>query len=517
MAAKSKKRAKKAAKPKKKATKSKKKPQTNSATLKQKLLDMDQAIELLKTTRATFYRWLRAGKIKGMKVGRQWRFDPEEIDRFLKGEEPRIELRTDISPLLDILTKYVRQVGGKLASKPKTTGIQQVVDLMISAGLAVDASDIHVEPNMSTDGKTVVGILRLRIGGVLHVIAEFDIRLLPAIVEQWKIMAGCLPGEKIVPQDGRILLDDGSDPVDIRISFVPALLGETLTARILTTSSRLSLEDYDYTTADMEKLLRALKRPWGSIIVNGPTGCGKTTLLYACLNQLANSKIKVVTVEEPVEYVYPWMMQVTVRQNKGVTFPRVLRVLLRTDPDVIMVGEIRDLETAALINSAALTGHLVMTTLHTDEAVRALKRMVEIGCQPFVVGDATRLVIAQRLIRILCPHCSKETGGSPELLAKAERLASTGGLDWHALSKDFRKPAGCSKCKQLGYRGRTVLVEMLEVTPEIGKALRQDASLDELRSLAVQQGMTTLSADGIRKAAAGKISLEEVLHMSPHQ
>ncbi len=476
------------------------------------LLNMDQAIAMLKTSRPTFYRWVRAGKIKSMKVGRQWRFYREDIERFLKGQEPKIELPTDIGPLVASLSSRVKKLGGKDPSVPDAEPVCRVANLIIVLGATMRASDIHIEPYEK------IAVIRCRVDGVLHPVGEFDIRLLPAVVEQFKRMAACDVQEKIMPQDGRIKIairqKDDAVELDLRVSFLPAAMGEAVTLRILRKDEAgLSLDRIDYATNDREKLLRAIEAPHGLVIISGPTGCGKTTVLYACLAHLINPGIKVMSVEDPVEYLIGGMVQVPVRQKEGLTFARATRSFLRSDPDVIMIGEIRDLETLELAHQAALTGHLVMTTLHAGNAALALKRMVDIGEPPFLVADSTKLISAQRLVRCVCKACSTPDEPSAKVLVRAEEMAHAGGLQWEALEKNFRKPVGCDQCGQTGYRGRTLITEMLEVTPEIGQALRSGASVDEIRVIAVRGGMTTMAADGIRRAADGEITLDEVFRV----
>jgi excisionase family DNA binding protein len=482
----------------------------------ERLLTMNEAIERLGTTRPTFYRWLRSGKVKGLKVGSQWRFEPAEIDRFLKGEEPRIELRADIGPLVRELTKRADRLGAKAVSLPHETDIQQAVAQAIRLGFGSRASDIHVHPHAGDDGTARTAIMRYRIDGVLQPGLEFDSRLLPAVVEQWKRSVACDPHESQRPQMGRMKFEYGGEAVDVFASFVPCVRGESLTARLLAQAGLvLSLEQIDYSAADRAKLLRALHAPYGLILVTGPTGCGKTTNLYACLKHVAGPTVKTVTVEDPVEVVFPWMVQTQLNTSEGVTYQRALRAMLRSDPDVIMIGELRDGETGNLALQAALTGHMVLTQLHADDAIRALMRLVEMGCPPFVVGDATRLVTSQRLVRLLCADCSEESELSSEHLARAVEMCRAGGVDWDSLPKRFRKPVGCDKCNRTGYRGRDIITEILEVTPEIGAALRRNASVDEMRAIAVGQSMTTMAADGVRKAADGKTSLAEVLRVLP--
>ena len=481
------------------------------------LLDMEQAIALLKTSRPTFYRWLRSGKIKAMKVGRQWRFYREDIERFLRGQEPRIDLPADLSPLIARLRARLEELGVPAAAGADEDPSVLAVSLTIRLAVAMQASDIHLAPQWRPNGQGSVAVLRYRVDGVLHPFAEIDIRLLRPLAERWLIMADCDVRQTVKPQDGRILVKIG-DPgktVDLRVSFAPLQLGMSLTARVLDpdVAQLLTLDRMGYSERDKERLLHGLTMPWGMLLVTGPTGCGKTTTLYACLNRLAGPQTKVMTIEDPIEFFLPWVEQIPVRPQDGVTFGVAIRSMLRSATNVIMIGEVRDFETLQLAHQSALTGHLVLTMFHADEAARALVRMVEIGSDPFLVADSTRLVLAQRLVRCLCRECSVEDAPLGSVLERAAELATAGGLDWAALPKAFHRPVGCPKCHQTGFRGREVVAEVLEVTPEIGAALRRHASVDELRALAVRQGMTTMAADGIRKAGVGNTSLEEVLRV----
>ena len=474
------------------------------------LLDMSQAIDLLKTTRPTFYRWLRTGKIKGMKVGRQWRFYRDDVERFLKGQEPRIELPTDIGPLVEELGRRLEQLGGADPSPDDADPVQHAVARIIMIGIRMHASDVHLEP--FEDGAQ----LRCRVDGLLHPVAKFDVRLLPAIAEQIKRMAALDVHEKSLPQDGRIVLSlpEPDGEVDLRVNVLPAYLGEAVTMRILKRSEiSLSLDRIDYAPRDRESLMRALHAPWGLIVVSGPTGSGKTTVLYSCLMHLASPERKLVSVEDPVEYLLPGVTQVQIVEKKGLTFERALRAFLRSAPNVIMIGEIRNYDALMCSLQASLTGHLVLTTLHTDSAAGTLKRMVDIGAQPFVIAEATKLVSAQRLVRVLCRQCSQPAEPPSHLLARAEQLARDGGLDWAALPKNYRKPVGCATCARTGFRGRTLIAELLEVTPEIARALREGATVEQLERIAISQGMTTQAADGVRRAAEGQTTLDEVLRV----
>ena len=481
-----------------------------------KILDMDQAIKRLKTTRPTFYRWLRAGRIKGMKAGRQWRFSVEEVERFLKGEQPRIELAVSIEPLigrLDALLKGVNVSAPAAAEANAGTA----VDRLIVYAVNVRTSDVHL--HAVQEGNDRFAVARLRIDGVLHEALRFDARLLPALVERLKTMSACDLGETARPQDGRIRLNlPGRGEIDLRASFLPTVLGEAVTLRILARANvevNLSLDRMDYSPRDRRVLDAALASPWGLILLTGPTGSGKTTNLYACVNHVTRPERKIVAVEDPVEFILPGVVQTQTNPRAGVTFAAAMRSFLRSDPDVIMVGELRDIETLNICQQAALTGHLVLSTMHTEDAAVALRRMVDMGSDAQIVADATKLVSAQRLVRSLCDACAAGAEPTAEELETAMRLARTGGLAWNELGKTFRAAVGCAQCHQTGYRGRRLMTEMLEVTPTIGTALRRGASAAELREIAVREGMTTMAADGIRRAAAGQTTIAEVLRVMP--
>ena len=479
------------------------------------LIQMEEAIRLLKTTRPTFYRWLRAGRIKGMKVGRQWRFYREDIERFLTGQTPRVDLPVDIRPLSDTLRQRLAALGAKDPEVPGTP-LEQAVRLMILLAFRMRASDIHIASHQTASNSTVTSI-RLRVDGVLHGVAEIDRRLLPAVIEEWKRLAACDVHEKARPQDGRIEFRVAGPPersLDVRVNFLPAALGPSLTARILDqVAVQLTLDRLPYGPQDQDRIQRALRLPWGIILCTGPTGSGKTTTLYACLNKVATPETKALSVEDPVEYLLPWVTQVPVRVDAGLTFAAAVRSMLRADPDVILIGEVRDRDTLVAAVQAALTGHLVLSTLHTEDAATALRRAVDIGVDPFLVGDAVKLVIAQRLVRKLCTACSVEDHPAEAVLQEAEQTARAGGVDWSPLPHTYKRPVGCPACGGTGYRGRTTIVETLEVTPDVVRALREGKPVEELRAAAIRGGMTPMLADGARRFAAGEVTWAEVMRV----
>lgn len=498
-------------------------PAPKTAPAADELVDMPEAIRHLKTTRPTFYRWLRAGKLKGMKVGRQWRFYRQDLDRFLKGQEPQIELTADITPLLDQLRNRLAALGypGSAAAAAADQRVILAASCIILLAFRSRASDIHIMPLRLQDstGVSSEAHIELRIDGMLQRMATFDCRLLSPVVDQFKRMACVDLHEKSRAQDGRIQVrvaaDEPGQPghlLDLRVCFLPSALGETVTLRLLDAASvQIDLDRINLAPEQRERLDRALKLPNGMLFFTGPTGSGKTTMLYACMKELAKRPQKILSVEDPVEYILERTVQVAVSERHGMTFPAVLRAMLRSDPDVIMVGEARDRDTVAIMSAAALTGHLVLSSLHTDDAVGALQRLVDIGLEPFLVGDSAKFVMSQRLVRRVCPHCSREHAPAKEELAKAASIARQGGLDWGALEKKFRAAVGCPKCAMTGFRGRTIIAETLEVTPELARALRQGATAEELKRLAIEQGLVTLAADGVRRYAAGQTTLQEVL------
>lgn len=379
--------------------------------------------------------------------------------------------------------------------------IIRYVHLLIAEALKRRASDIHMEPLEKRFR------VRYRIDGVLHEVENPPKRLQPSIISRIKLMSDVSIAEKRVPLDGRINLKVGPKTIDLRVSTLPTAFGESIVMRILDKEGlNLGLPQLGFFSDDQASFERIIALPDGVFLVTGPTGSGKSTTLYSALNCINHPDRKIITVEDPVEYEMPGVNQVQVRRDVGMTFAAALRSMLRQAPNIIMVGEIRDKETAEIAINAALTGHMVFSTLHTNDAPSAISRLVDIGIKPFLVAAALRAVLAQRLVRRICPNCKQSH--SPD-----ERLLSSLGIRAdQALDATFMKGEGCSTCSSTGFRGRVGIFEMFMMNQELQQMVYENASLVALRDKAREVGMRTMREDGIRKVIAGVTTVEEVLH-----
>lgn len=378
--------------------------------------------------------------------------------------------------------------------------IARLVKSLMERAATMRASDVHLEPN----GADLV--VRFRIDGVLHIVNTYPMMQAPAIINRVKVMAGLDVGERRLPQDGRFDVRLGDRRIDIRLVTLPTSWGvEGAVMRLLEQTKQVAtLESLGYSQHVLDTYLPLIEAPHGAVLATGPTGSGKTTTLYASLARIATTDRKVLTVEDPVEYRFPGITQVQVNDKAGLSFPRALRAFLRADPDIVLVGELRDQETAQVGIQAALTGHLVLATVHANSAVSVATRLIDIGIEPFLVASALKGAIAQRLVRKLCANCREEYRPAPESLAS---------LPWPGDIPEVLCKAhegGCARCDRTGYAGRFAIAEVFTIDEDIASAVATRISANELQMLANQRGMVSMFTDGLAKVGQGVTSLEEL-------
>ena len=372
-------------------------------------------------------------------------------------------------------------------------------------GLLLDAiergvSDIHIEP-FEKELR-----IRYRIDGVLQDVMKPPLKMRPALTSRVKILSQLNIAERRLPQDGRIKLRTKHKVVDFRVSTLPVIFGEKIVLRILDkTNLTLDLETFGFEPQAKADFMRAIMNPYGMVLVTGPTGSGKTTTLYSALSKLNTEEVNIMTAEDPVEYNIHGINQVLVRTEIGMTFAAALKAFLRQDPNIIMVGEIRDIETGGIAIKAALTGHLVLSTLHTNDASSTITRMIDMGIEPFNVSSAVNLIVAQRLVRRICGNCKVEHTYAPEEL----KALGVGEKEFEGIT--FYKGKGCEQCNGSGYKGRAGLYEVMALSPELRRMILKGASTAELQERAVGEGMLTLRMDGVVKIKKGVTTLEEVV------
>ncbi|MFQ6044697.1 MAG: ATPase, T2SS/T4P/T4SS family, partial [Candidatus Poribacteria bacterium] len=389
----------------------------------------------------------------------------------------------------------------------KSTKVKEYVDSMIIDAVKQGASDIHIEPFARSI------MIRYRVDGVLREVEEPPKDIQWGIISRIKIMADMDLAQKHFPQDGRIrrtIESMGNREIDMRVSCVPARWGEAITIRILDVQAleSISVSDLGFSSVDLELFESSIQKPHGIIIVSGPTGSGKSTVLYAALEKLCSTELKVITVEEPVEYAINRVTQIDVNPELGLTFPVGIRHILRQDPDVVMVSEMRDYETAEMIIHTALTGHLVFTVLHANDAPGAVVRLIEMGVEPFLLGSSLILVVAQRLIRNLCSNCKEPIEPSDATL----ELLTKNNVDISDKSRlTLFKSVGCSECRQTGYRGRTGVFELMPIDDDIRDLMVRGITSGQIRKAARQKGMRSMREDGMQKAANGITTIDEVM------
>jgi type IV pilus assembly protein PilB len=374
--------------------------------------------------------------------------------------------------------------------------VVKLVNTLLAEAVKIGASDIHIEPYE----KNVR--VRYRVDGVLQEVMEPPLKLKNAIISRLKIMSELDIAERRIPQDGRIKIKIGNKKIDLRVSTLPTIFGEKVVMRILDKSNlNIDLAKFGMEPKAEQDVLKAIACPYGMVLVTGPTGSGKTTTLYSCLQRLNVTELNIMTAEDPVEYNIDGINQVQVREEVGLTFAAALKAFLRQDPNIVMVGEIRDLETGSIATKAALTGHLVLSTLHTNDAPSTINRMIDMGIEPFLVASSTVVIMAQRLVRRICENCKTENKVPPEALADVGLPPDT----------KVYKGRGCERCNGTGYSGRQGLYEVMPVTPEIREMILDRCSAAELQKKAVEMGMLTLRQDGLIKIQKGITTIEEVL------
>ena len=391
------------------------------------------------------------------------------------------------------------QDSAKLAELASQAPVVRLVDVVLFEAVTRRASDVHIEA-FERDV-----MIRYRIDGRCYQVAQPPKSLALALASRIKVLANLDVAESRLPQDGRILLTVTNRQIDLRVSTLPTMHGESIVLRVLDKGSLdKTLGQLGMDPATQEKIERLISRPHGLLLVTGPTGSGKTTTLYACLAKLNKPEIKLSTTEDPVEYDLNGLVQVAVNPKIELSFAACLRAILRHDPDVIMVGEIRDAETAQIAIQAALTGHLVFSTLHTNDAPGAVTRLLDMGIEPFLITSTVTGVLAQRLMRTLCPTCRAPHEATPEELAALHVSAAD-------LAQPLKKPVGCEACQGLGFKGRSGAYELLEMTEALRPLIIERASVSDLRAQAKAEGLRSLREDGIAKVLAGVTTVEEMI------
>ena len=421
--------------------------------------------------------------------------DTAKLDKVLS----KMELNESVSSLIAQIRQEISSTSTDDGGE--SSGILRLIETILKTAISSRASDIHIE---SSEKNCIV---RCRIDGMLAEIFVFDKDIYPPLVSRLKMLSNLDIAEHRKPQDGRFSVQVLGRDYDFRISTLPVIHGESVVMRILDKSKAIiKLSELGMLEDNLAKFSRLTRTPYGMILVTGPTGSGKTTTLYAALNDIKSVEKKMITVEDPVEYQMDMIQQVNVNVKAGLTFASSLRSILRQDPDVIMIGEIRDQETLRIAIQAALTGHLVFSTLHTNDAISAVARVVEMGIEPYLVSGSLIGVEAQRLVRKLCPHCKQKITLTPMQL---DHII-------HLIPDDFTfyAPVGCGKCSQTGYLGREMISEVLPISDKFSSLIAKNATKEELKSTALAEGFKDFFTDGIRRAAMGITSIQEVYRVA---
>jgi general secretion pathway protein E len=412
----------------------------------------------------------------------------------------KISLKDSVKDLIKKIRDELNSIAS-IEEQQEASSILMLIDVVLKTCINARSSDVHIEP---TEKNCVV---RGRIDGKLTEVFIFEKDIYPPLASRLKLLANLDIAEKRKPQDGRFSTTVGAREYDFRISTLPILYGESIVMRVLDKEKALvKLEDAGMDAESYQKLIKCLKAPYGIILVTGPTGSGKTTTLYGALNELRNVEDKVITVEDPVEYRMNLIQQVQVNAKVGLSFADALRSILRQDPDKIMIGEIRDQETLEIAIKAALTGHLVISTLHTNDSISAIPRMADMGIEHYLISGALVAIQAQRLVRKICKHCKEEETLSASLTEELHSFIPEG--------TKFYKGVGCRECGGTGYMGREMICEVLPISEKLSSLIANGASKEEMRKIAIEEGFVPIYHNGIQKAIDGITSIEEVLKVA---
>jgi type IV pilus assembly protein PilB len=427
------------------------------------------------------------------------------IDRYYDQADSLANVMRSMEEEVEIVEEQAEEEGGA-AEEADLAPVVKLVNSLIADAVRKRASDIHIEPYEKCLR------VRFRIDGVLYEMMAPPFRMKASITSRLKIMAELDIAERRVPQDGRIKLRTMGKTIDLRVSTLPTIFGEKVVMRILDRSSlNIDLTTLGFEKQAMDNFLKAIESPYGMVLVTGPTGSGKTTTLYSALAKINTPEVNIMTAEDPVEYNIEGINQVHMHEEIGLTFSAALKAFLRQDPNIIMVGEIRDLETGSIATKAALTGHLVLSTLHTNDAPSTINRMIDMGIEPFLVASSTNLILAQRLLRRICAHCKAEVKLHPEILREL------GLTEEDCNNHVFYEGKGCIDCNNTGYKGRQGAFEVMPVTPAVRDLILDRAPTSEILKQARTEGMLTLREDALMKLKKGLTSAEEVLKETASQ
>jgi len=422
---------------------------------------------------------------------------PSQIYQHLQ----RLEINESVKGLIQDIRKDLSQEGNIDEDDEESSAVLKLIDIILKSAIYIGASDIHIE---ATEKSCIV---RERVDGMLRQSFTFDKDIFNPLSSRMKLLSNLDIAEKRKPQDGRFSASIANRDFDFRVSTLPTIYGESIVLRILDKSkAMIRLEDAGMSKFCYDRFSESIKVPYGIVLVTGPTGSGKTTTLYGALNAIKDVKDKIITVEDPVEYQMSGLQQVQVRANVGLGFADALRSILRQDPDKIMIGEIRDKETLRIAIQAALTGHLVLSTLHTNDAISAVTRILDMGIEEYLVSGALVAIQAQRLVRKICVHCKKETVLPEKLLKDVRQYLPENPI--------FYKGEGCKECGHSGYKGREMISEVLTVSETFSRMIARNASKEEMTKQAIEEGFISMFEDGVHKALEGKTTIEEIYRVA---